>query len=126
MKKDYNYHSIEEAAADTVFENMHPGGISSWSKDSEYMVYLFSTDRAKKSWGVSEGVYVDTREDVPYYIVTQYDGGIAAQTWYLDKVKLTFEEAEAYAREKSEELYQKYKGINKSNWKEYVKEKDGQ
>ena len=36
------------------------------------------------------------------------------------------EEAEAYAREKSEELYQKFNGINKSNWKEYVKEKDGQ
>ena len=41
------------------------------------------------------------------------------------KDELTFEEVEAYARDESEELYRKFKGIRQSNWKNYVKEKKG-
>ena len=87
------------------------------------MVLLFDTNRAQKGWGVSEGVYVDTRNNEPYYIVTQYDGQMAAQTWYLDREKLTFDDVLDYAQAESDELYKKMKGIRASNWRQYVQKK---
>ncbi len=120
--RDYLFSSLNEAAAYTRLENICPGGISKWSKESEYMILLFPTNRARKGWGVSEGIYVDTRNDQPYYIVLQYDGQIAAQVWYLDKDPLTFDDVLDYAREESEELYQKMQGISRDNWKDYAEE----
>ena len=122
MNRDYDFTGIEQAARYSKLEHMRPGGISEWSKEAKYMVLLFETNRARKGWGISEGVYVDVRCDVPYYIVTQYDGQIAAQTWYLDKDELTFDQVREYMRDESEELYEKLKGISASNWREYVKD----
>jgi len=122
--KNYSFNGIEQAAAYTRLENMRPGGFSNWSEESQYMIFLFETNRAQKGWGVSEGIYVDTRNNVPYYIVTQYDGQITAQTWYLDKDELTFEDVLKYALEESAELYQKLQGISQSNWKQYVQHRD--
>ena len=122
MNRDYDFTGIEQAVRYSKLEHMSPGGISEWSKEAEYMVLLFETNRARKGWGISEGVYVDVRCDVPYYIVTQYDGQIAATTWYLDKDELTFDQVREYMRDESEELYEKLKGISASNWREYVKD----
>ena len=96
MNRDYDFTGIEQAVRYSKLEHMSPGGISEWSKEAEYMVLLFETNRARKGWGISEGVYVDVRCDVPYYIVTQYDGQIAATTWYLDKDELTFDQVREY------------------------------
>ena len=79
MKRNYNFSNIGEAARYTRLESMRPGGVSNYEEDSDYLVQLFDTDRAVKGYGISEGVYVDTRNDIPYYIVTQYDGQMVAR-----------------------------------------------
>ena len=44
--RDYLFSGLNEAAAYTRLENICPGGISKWSKESEYMILLFPTNRA--------------------------------------------------------------------------------
>ena len=111
--------SIEQAAAySTVEINMRPGGISEYSKECKYLLPLFRTECGPTGWGISEEVVIDSRTGTPYWIVTLYDGQIAANTWYLEKKKLSFNEVAEYANDVSQELYEKVRGMNSTNWKQ--------
>ena len=118
---NFNFSSIEEAAMHSTLENIRPGGLSKYSADAKYLKTLFETNRAEKGWGVSEEVVVDERDNKAYWIVTQYDGQICSNTWYLHRKPLTYSDVQAFAHDESEELFQKFQGVTEENWRDKLK-----
>lgn len=80
------------------YEVAGPHRSSLLGEESQYFILLSETKLAPElGWGQSEYFAVDTRTWQPYYIIEQYDGAAAAQSWYEVKEKVTWDEVEQYA-----------------------------
>lgn len=98
------------------FEVADPHSTSLYGEEARYFLPLSQVQLApSKGWGQCEYLKVDTRTWQPYYIMEQYDGALAAQTWYEIKEKVTWEEVEKYADpDRKFELG----GSKRSSWEE--------
>lgn len=113
--------SADIANSNGVEKNMHPGGISKRSEEAEKYVDLFWLyDYKYSGWGISEKVCIDPESGQVYYIATQYDGQIAAQTWYLEKSQISYEEMYELAKTYAKDDANKFKDITDSNWKKLI------
>ena len=113
--------SADIANSNGVEKNMHPGGISKHSEEAEKYVDLFWLyDYKYSGWGISEKVCIEPESGQVYYIATQYDGQIAAQTWYLEKSQISYEEMYELAKTYAKDDANKFKDITDSNWKKLI------
>lgn len=84
--------------ASRPYEVAGPGRQSLLGEEQKYLLFLSGVNLAEKlEWGQSEYFAVDTRSLTPYYILEQYDGAVAAQSWYEIKEPVTWAELEHYA-----------------------------
>ena len=82
--------------AEKPFEVAGPHSTSLYGEEAKYFLPLSQVKLAPDA-GLPEYLKVDTRTWQPYYIMEQYDGALAAQTWYEIKEQVSWEEVEKYA-----------------------------
>lgn len=79
-----------------------PGRSSQYDEESKNFLFLSEAHLADKlEWGQQEYFAVNTETWQPFYILSQYDGCVAAHTWYEIKEPVTWEEVETYADAKA-------------------------
>ena len=106
----------------TPIEVPSRNGLSSFPKESKYFACLFNTNLREERWGKREEVCIDVRSGKPYWLLTQYDGCVFAQTWLIEKRELTYQDVAECARAVSAEVSAKYKDISENSWKSYIPE----
>lgn len=121
---DYDFSAITEAERYSELEAVHylqTGNLkSNYETEKEYLSVLFHSNRAKHGMDISEKVIVDIRNGIPFWIVLHNEDQKHRYKWYLDKIELTYSEVKNYAKDESEELYNKFKDMNETNWSDYV------
>lgn len=113
--------SVNTASSNEVETNMRPGGISEYSKEvSKYLELFYLNSYKYSGWGISENVSIDPVTGKTFYIATQYDGQMAAQTWYLEKSEISYEEVRDLATKYASGDAKKFMGITKDNWRQLI------
>lgn len=83
--------------ARSPYEIAGPHRTSLYEQESDRFLFLSDAHLAGElEWGQQEYFAVDTETWQPFYIITQYDGVLVAQTWYHVKEAVKWEEVETY------------------------------
>ena len=99
-----------------LFEELYFSDLNRSTSDSASSVYLFNYSEEAR-------IYFDKKYEIPYmqfWYASEFAFHPSTFRGPSNKYPISFYEVELFAKATSDALYEKYKGINKFNWKEYI------